>query len=163
MSHAAPHVGRLSCKPDPGYLRAVQRAQTRKADHPSASIPPAMYVNDPRRIRLHYKTAAANKTNLNPPASLRRCPWMMRLLLRRHLHFDELSLFRLSQPLLPCEQLRRCHTPGMAKCRYALSARQLLGHQTSPSRPQLRTAFSHAYKVTHTHAAFKMGFRYRSR
>jgi hypothetical protein len=78
------------------------------------------------------------------------------------LHFDELSLFRLSQPLLPCEQLRRCHTPGMAKCRYALSARQLLGHQTSPSRPQLRTAFSHAYKVTHTHAAFKMGFRYRS-
>src|ERR1035438_3376102 len=112
---------------------------------------------------LHYKTAAANKTNLNRPASFGCCPCTMRLPMRHHLHFDELSLFSLAQPLLPYEQLRRCHAPFMAKCRYAQPARLLLGHQTSPFCPQLRPAFSHVYKVTHTRAAYKMGFRYRSR
>src|SRR5208282_2023457 len=112
---------------------------------------------------LNNKTAAANKTNLNSPASLRCCPSMMRLLLRRHLHFDELSLFRLSQTLLPREHLRGCHTPCMAKCRHALSASPLLGHQCSPFCPQLRALFAHTYKMTQSRETYKMRFRYRSR
>jgi len=47
------------------------------------------------------------------------------------------------------------------KRRYALSARQLLGNQTSPICPQLCAAFSHTCKVAHP-ALHKMGFRYRS-
>ncbi len=49
--------------------------------------------------------------------------------------------------------------PLMAKCRYALPARLLLGHQTSPFCPQLHPTFPDVYKVTHTRAAYKIGFR----
>ena len=107
---------------------------------------------------------------LRPPQSLTsiafaccRNPNLAQRLGRLDLHFHKLCFFRFSQSLLPGKHLRRRHPAFFAKCRHALTTRDLLGQDRTPLLSKTRAMFCHEFRVPHARALNKMAFKYRSR
>ncbi len=112
--------------------------------------------------RLRRDAATPTEPDLDRLGLLQN-PNLAQRLSRLDLHFDALCLFRLSQSPFPGKHLRRRHPAFFAKCRHALTTRDLLGHDRTPLLPKTRAMFCHELKVTHVRALNKMAFRYRSR
>jgi len=111
--------------------------------------------------RLNRDAATSTEPDLNRLALLPNTNLAQRLS-RLDLHFDELCFFRFSQSLLPGKHLRRRHSALLAKCRHALTTRDLLRHDRTPLLPKTRAMFCHGLSVTHARALNKMAFKYRS-
>src|ERR1700751_1189291 len=105
--------------------------------------------------RLNSDAATSTEPDLNRLRLLPN-PNLAQRLGRLDLHFHKLCLFRFSQSLLPGKHLRRRQPPFSAKCRHALTTRDLLGHDRTPLLPKSRPMFYHELKVTHARALKKM-------
>src|SRR5579862_7152531 len=116
------------------------------------------------RVESRFNRGAATSTEPDPNRlGLLPIPNLAQRLSRLDLHFNEPCFFRFSQSLLPGKHLRRRHSAFFAKCRHALTTRDLLGYDRTPLLPKPRSMFCHESKVTHAGTLNKMVFKYRSR